>query len=585
MTMRNYALAPPRLTQISDGIAAALERAAQGWRAYVVIALITLCSSLPGITGIPVMDVDEARFAQATRQMLETGDFVRIRLQEDERNRKPVGVHWLQAASTTLLEPLAGGQNSIWTYRLPSVVGALIAALATLWAGRVLLGPQIAFIGASLLGAGLMFGFEGMTAKTDALMVGFTTLAIASLAPLRAAHLSFAPPYSRNRRRAIGALFWGALGCAILIKGPIPLLIVLLTLATLAVWDRRTAWMAPLAWWPGPLLCLGIVLPWGIAIGLATEWRFYSAALGQDFVPKLAGADHAHGGIFGYHLLLMPILMFPATLALPAAARLLAQRDSAPADASAFRFLLAWGGPALLMFELSPSKLLHYALPIYPAVALLCAAGLVAAVTRRWRWTLSFGLAAFCLAGLALTLALGFGLRTLNAGGSQSLAAVALCVAVVLCAAIALSLLRTANARTAAAVVSGLLLSIALRGATFPHITDLQTSARAAHSLEYLQNSRALWIVGYDEPSIVFLTRTDAVLTNAADAGDRAGAGDAAIVERADLRELNLILARRHLQFAPQDASITGLSMSANRRVNLLIGEIRSSAARAAAAQ
>jgi 4-amino-4-deoxy-L-arabinose transferase-like glycosyltransferase len=575
MTMRTSAIASPRFRRVSRSIIAVFRGAAHDWRAYALIALITLCSSLPGITQIPVMDVDEARFAQATRQMLETGDFVRIRLQEAERNRKPVGVHWLQAASTAIFEPIAGGQNSIWTYRLPSVLGALIAAFATLWAGRVLLGPQTALIGASLLGAGLTLGFEGMTAKTDALMVGFTTLAIAALAHLRAADTGFAQPHSSNRIRAIGMLFWGALGCAILIKGPIPLTIALLTLATLAVWDRRAAWMAPLGWWPGPLLCVGIVLPWGIAIGLATDWRFYTDALGQDFVPKLAGQDHAHGGIFGYHFLLMPVLMFPATFAFPAVARLLTQRDSTPAEASAFRFLLAWAGPALLMFELSPSKLLHYALPTYPAVALLCAAGLVAALTRRWRWTLALGLAAFGLAGAALTVALGFGLAELNVSASDAIKSIALCGAIVLCGVIALSLLRTVNTITAVAVMSGLLLSVALRGAIIPQIMDLQTSARASQSLARVQNVGALWIVGYDEPSIVFLTRTDAILATAVDAGQGVAAGDAAIIERAHVREFSQILARRRLQFAPNGAPIEGLSMSSNDQVDLFVGEIR----------
>ena len=60
------------------------------------------CASLlylPGIAAIPPLDRDEARFAQATRQMLETGDFLRIRFQDEARNKKPAGIYWLQAAS------------------------------------------------------------------------------------------------------------------------------------------------------------------------------------------------------------------------------------------------------------------------------------------------------------------------------------------------------------------------------------------------------------------------------------------------------------------------------------------------------
>ncbi len=78
---------------------ALFDQFARGWRGYVLIALIALASSLFGAARLPVMDRDEARFAQATRQMVETGDYVRIRVQEDERNKKPIGIHWLQAAS------------------------------------------------------------------------------------------------------------------------------------------------------------------------------------------------------------------------------------------------------------------------------------------------------------------------------------------------------------------------------------------------------------------------------------------------------------------------------------------------------
>lgn len=561
---------------MGNALTDSLRRAARDWRAYVIVAFVALCASLPGITQMPVMDVDEARFVQASRQMLETGDFVRIRLQNAERNKKPAGTHWLQAASTALLEPIAGRQNAIWTYRIPSVLGALLAALATLWAGRVLLGPEAGLLGASLLSAGILFGFEGMTAKTDALMAGFTTLAIAALARLRAAHFGFATPLSHRRARGMALLFWAALGCGILIKGPVPLMVVLLTCAALALWDRRAAWMAPLGWLPGPLLSLLIVLPWAIAIGLATDWRFYTAAFTQDLAPKLAGEDHAHGGIFGFHTLLLPLLMFPATFALPAAGRLIAWKDKSPADASAIRFLLAWAGPTLLMFELSPGKLLHYAMPIYPAIALLCGAGLIAAIQHRWRGMQALGFVLYVAIGALLTVAIGFGLRSLSIDWQQTLAAAGLCGVIVLGGALTILLLRTAPARTAAAVVSGLLLCIALRGVVFPNTAPLQVSARSAAALSAAgaDHARAIWIVGYDEPSLIFLTRTSAIRTDVEETGRRAQAGDAILADNSALPELERALAARWLTFTPRGDAIHGIAMSSSDEVNLVAGAV-----------
>src|SRR6185503_11261459 len=197
--------------------AESFDRFAQSWRAYALIALIALASALFGAGAVPVMDRDEARFAQASRQMVETGDYVRIRVQDEERSKKPVGIHWLQAASVHVFEPITHRLNEIWPYRVPSALGVLMAALATLWAGTRLIGARAAFWGAALFASGVLLGFEGMTAKTDAALCGFTTLALAA-----AAHLYM----GAERPRALALVFWAALGAAILIKGPIAPLIV-----------------------------------------------------------------------------------------------------------------------------------------------------------------------------------------------------------------------------------------------------------------------------------------------------------------------------------------------------------------------
>ena len=104
------------------------QKLAQHRRAAWMIAGVILLASLAGVFTIPILDRDEARFAQATAQMLETGDFVEIRFLDDARNKKPVGIHWLQAASVWLTSSETA--REIWAYRLPSVLGALLAALA-----------------------------------------------------------------------------------------------------------------------------------------------------------------------------------------------------------------------------------------------------------------------------------------------------------------------------------------------------------------------------------------------------------------------------------------------------------------------
>src|SRR5947208_13035129 len=97
----------------------------RGLRPYLLLAALCLCLYGPGIAAIPALDRDESRFAQATRQMLESGDFLQIRFQDQPRNKKPAGIYWLQAASVGAFSTPAAA--AIWPYRLPSLFGATVA--------------------------------------------------------------------------------------------------------------------------------------------------------------------------------------------------------------------------------------------------------------------------------------------------------------------------------------------------------------------------------------------------------------------------------------------------------------------------
>ncbi len=108
-----------------------IDRFSRGWRAPAFAALIAFLAGLPGVFAMPPLDRDESRFAQATAQMLESGDFVVIRFQDQPRFKKPVGIHWLQAGSVAAFS--SPEDREIWAYRLPSLLGAMLAAAACAW--------------------------------------------------------------------------------------------------------------------------------------------------------------------------------------------------------------------------------------------------------------------------------------------------------------------------------------------------------------------------------------------------------------------------------------------------------------------
>jgi 4-amino-4-deoxy-L-arabinose transferase-like glycosyltransferase len=109
---------------------------ASHWRACLLLVLLSLGAFLPGFTSLQPFDRDEPRFAQASKQMLETRDFVDIRFQDEARHKKPVGIYWLQAGSVAIGEALGVPQarTTIWLYRLPSLIGAIATVLLTYWA-------------------------------------------------------------------------------------------------------------------------------------------------------------------------------------------------------------------------------------------------------------------------------------------------------------------------------------------------------------------------------------------------------------------------------------------------------------------
>ena len=464
-------------------------------RPFFMLGLLALLLFLPGLFTLPPIDRDEARFAQASKQMLESGNLVDIRFQDVPRYKKPVGIYWLQAASARLLG--APPYDEIWAYRIPSLLGALASVLLTFWAGRPLFGPRAALIGAALLAATIMLGAEARLAKTDAVLLACVMLAQGVLAR---AYLG------QRLSWPLAMLFWVAQGLGVLIKGPIAPLISGLTILGLGLWDRRGAWLKRLRPLLGLPLFAAIVLPWLVAIGLATHGQFFSEAVGGDMASKLAGGQESHGAPPGTYLVLAILTFWPGTLVLlPAIGHALRERAAAP-----YRFALAWAVPAWLFFELVPTKLPHYVLPLYPALALLCGAVIVQAPGRLQTRLGMLALAGFAGAGLAFVLLLG-GLQRLSDGVYHPLDLACAGLALVFCVLAALAFRRKTAQRAAAfALAASFTVTGSALGLIGPHLDAPFIAPRLVAALPHTGGGPLppLIVSGYSEPSLVFLAGT-----------------------------------------------------------------------------
>src|SRR3954468_9806081 len=159
--MATLAVAQPSTAGRADGsfvarVSAFLE--ASHARACAVLLVLSLACFLPGIVSLQPMDRDEPRFAQASKQMLESGDFVDIRFQGEARHKKPVGIYWAQAAAVAAGEAFGvpPARTQIGLYRIPSLIGAIASVLLAYWAALAFLPRRAALLAAALYGACLM---------------------------------------------------------------------------------------------------------------------------------------------------------------------------------------------------------------------------------------------------------------------------------------------------------------------------------------------------------------------------------------------------------------------------------------------
>jgi len=503
-----------------------------GQNPVLALILIALLAWLPGFFTLAPLDRDESRFAQASKQMLESGDFVQIRLGDEARDQKPVGIYWLQAASTAALSPLLSAgtkRNIIWTYRIPSLVGGFAALLLTFFLVRSFASQEAAFFAALLLGSSLLLMVETHIAKTDAfllaMVLGAQLLLLRSYLSVRKSGEVTAPSQI--------AIFagWFCFAFGILVKGPIIIAVCAASVVAVSLWDREWKWFARLRPLWGLALTLIIVLPWLIAIGIATEGAFFSNSLGGDFASKLIGEQESHGAPPGYFTLLVFVTFWPATIVLlPAVWFGIANRKD-----PAIRYLLLWAATTFVMFELVPTKLPHYTLPAYPALAILGAMWVTRSVgagqegQEGQEGKLSRLLAlispviflsiAIVLAGALLWLPTEFG------SGTDVLAYPLAAIAVALAVLASVFMWR---GQRVDGVMFACLVAIIFYIFTWreiaPSLTDFQLSPRIAQAVE--ENARPgdppVVLAGYAEPSIRFLLGTETRLVTGPVAGEEA---------------------------------------------------------------
>ncbi|MBX3552369.1 MAG: glycosyltransferase family 39 protein [Pseudolabrys sp.] len=505
----------------SRGLAAALDYAqASHARAVAVLVALTLLAFLPGFFQIPPIDRDEARFAQATKQMVENGDYVDIRFQNEVRYKKPIGIYWLQAAIVKTATRISGHEvlPTIWLYRLPSLLGAIGAVLLTYWTALAFVTRRTALVAAAMLASCVLLGVEARLAKTDAMLL-FTTLA--AMGAMARVYLPWRRTGVIERGWTNPAIFWTAMAGGILLKGPLIVMFVGFAAVTLVILDRKTSdgswrWLAGLRPAIGLLWMVALVLPWFVAIIGKAGDSFFAKSVGDDMLAKVTSGQEAHGAPPLTYLLLFFVTFWPgsvlAAMAVPAVRRAWRQPGT--------QFLLAWLVPSWIVLELVVTKLPHYVLPLYPAIAILIAGALEAGVLSRARW-LIHGTIGWFLFAAVICLAAFIGLVLIDK--QLGFPAWPFAAAAIIMALMAWWLYETDGPERAVlrAVVSSVLIAITIYGVVMPSMSALFPSVSVANALRASScEKRDVVAVGFQEPSLVFLVGSNLRFVDANSAAD-----------------------------------------------------------------
>jgi 4-amino-4-deoxy-L-arabinose transferase-like glycosyltransferase len=552
-----------------NGLARAIAFAtASHGRAAATLVLVCLLAFLPGFFRLPPIDRDEARFAQATKQMVETGDYIDIRFQHEVRYKKPVGIYWAQAGVIKAAEALGvpGARTRIWLYRVPSLIGAMGAVLLTYWTALAFVSRRHAWLAAVMLATSILLGVEARLAKTDAMLL---LTVVAAMGALARCYLGSAARAGAARSWIVPLIFWAALAGGVLLKGPLIVLIVGLACLALVVADRSARWLMTLRPLPGLCLFAVLVAPWFLAIVARAGDSFFVESIGRDLLGKVATGQESHGAPPGYYSVLFWLTFWPAApLAALAAPAIWTERREAH-----HRFLLAWLVPSWIVFELAITKLPHYVLPLYPAVAILIARTVEHGRLSEQPWLRRATVGWAIIPMVVAVLAVGalFMLRRQFGVIAWPFAAGAIVLGFLAWQTYRLEGAERSFLRAAAASV---LMAVAVYGAIMPLLRPLFPSAALARALaDPGCENPAVAAAGFHEPSLVFLVGTATRLTDGSGAADFLAQGPChfALVEARQERAFVHRAETIGLRYTAARQRVEGININGGRSLSIAI--------------
>ena len=358
---------------------------------YATLFLACVIFHVIGTWSLPLIDRDEPRFAEASREMIQRADYVVPYFNNQLRLDKPPLAYWAQVASYRIFG------ESDFSARFPSAIAAALTAVGILAWGRRIGTSGLGWWAAIIFTLSLQTFLHAKAAVADMWLVLFVTLAHrAGYELLQTSALNSEQTYRTSKIKHQTPLAWWltfylSLALGFLAKGPIawvPLLTVVTTISLARDWRlaRHFKFLR------GISLMLAVVALWGIPALLQTHGEFFAIGIGRHVVRRSLATMEGHGGnSLAMYLLLLPfyfvtvfVSFFPWSTKLPWLIRRLWRNKKAGLGAAGYsgemidKYLLTGTVIIFVIFTLVSTKLPHYTLPAFPLLSLLLA--------RHWRW-------------------------------------------------------------------------------------------------------------------------------------------------------------------------------------------------------
>jgi len=338
---------------------------------YFLIIIGAALLFLPFLGGVHLFDWDEINFAECAREMIVSGDYLRPQIDFMPFWEKPPFFIWLQVLAMKLF-----GVGD-YAARFPNAVTGIVTLCAVYYAGRRAVSDRVGLFWAALFAASWLPHLYFKSGIIDPTFNLFIFLAFFQVYLLG----------DGSGKRWLHAMLAGLLlGMAAITKGPVAILVALLSLAVYVVVSKGFK-----NYKVQHLLAIVVFAAVPFAIWMAAAAAINGAAYGKWYLNEFfqyqvrlfSTEDSDHGGPFIYHFVVLLVGCFPASILLFQYIGKNSNADGGNRELKKWMWILFW--VVLILFSIVKTKIVHYSSLCYFPLTFLAAVKLAAIADGRER--------------------------------------------------------------------------------------------------------------------------------------------------------------------------------------------------------